>query len=118
MFVSYKWLEEYVDLDGILPRISPKKSREAELKWKASNIREKELKALSLDMSLEREQHPNADKLNKCLVDIGEEEPVQIICGAPNVDKGQNVLSPRLAQSFPAILKLKRQSCAAKSRMA
>ncbi len=42
-------------------------------------------------MLLEREQHPDADKLNKCLVDIGDEEPVQIICGAPNVGKGQKV---------------------------
>ena len=33
-----------------------------------------------------KEKHPDADKLNICQVDIGEEEPVQIVCGAPNVD--------------------------------
>ena len=34
-----------------------------------------------------KEKHPDADKLNICQVDIGEEEPVQIVCGAPNVDR-------------------------------
>lgn len=36
--------------------------------------------------------HPDADKLNICQVDLGEEEPVQIVCGAPNVDEGQHVI--------------------------
>lgn len=36
--------------------------------------------------------HPDADKLNICQVDLGEDEPVQIVCGAPNVDEGQYVI--------------------------
>ena len=43
------------------------------------------IKGVVIGHVLEREQHPNADKLSKCLVDIGGEEPVQIVCGAPNV---------------------------------
>jgi phenylalanyl-tRNA synthetase beta chain len=37
------------------------------------------------------EQHPNADRLRVCRVDLGEDEPSQIVCGAPNVAAGQTV---------------------------
>jgi len=40
---------------------------------------------------LEAEQHPNADRLRVCLVDIGGGSPQQIVCGAPNVAAGQTV---------------------------
>jgi phenylalanyl-tRNA synthetase beta chain len=40
---------------------------------------------------LEREKHPNADKLSVCVVDIGAEETVQIVCGASNVRAGIHV---------------------------
>jgi phenylalanyl-tRNA synthetase beta chain len=34
------------------------------------------------------EKHPNADKLSLCMVDVGKKEPVQVVCGAPNVKAG------------------------------
>jgi phenylalanyl-tRNA synthetase beta chain len=40
---------------------------------------------------LEAEQHPNADRLRVCVVDVGAEAPSQIVCGAPNVAAGQTV---------------------------
>ncbi|MCW2951484.1 MAG: phenylalanyl-tRNA synthetase, beta subunit [Conexibacter sp.] len=40
---------------------------------------------------LAAEQHPNADRLRVCRVDVGGEAPVQIVCGAPNVAAGQTV---------------------------
>ena len=40
---------------------------------------------------LERHKHPDADRLNVCLVDLGDGQPHQIVCGAPNVDAGQTV---------------------------
>lgn len=39
-----------------------------------------------------KEKHPNADKLSVCQVNIGNDEVVQIVCGAPNVDAGQKVV--------------------------
>ena len=40
---------------------------------------------------LAREQHPNADRLSVCRVDVGREEPLTIVCGAKNVAAGQTV---------------------------
>ena len=68
----------------------------------------KGLKGVVIGHVLECEQHPNADKLNKCLVDIGAEEPVQIICGAPNVDKGQKVAVATVGAVLPGNFKIKK----------
>ncbi len=40
---------------------------------------------------LQSEQHPNADRLSVCVVDVGRGEPQTIVCGAPNVAAGQTV---------------------------
>ena len=42
---------------------------------------------------LEAKQHPDADRLSVCRVDVGDGEPRQIVCGAPNVAAGQTVAS-------------------------
>ena len=47
------------------------------------------------------EQHPNADKLHVCTVDIGKEEPVQIVCGAPNVRAGVKVPCATIGAVLP-----------------
>jgi phenylalanyl-tRNA synthetase beta chain len=40
---------------------------------------------------LEADKHPEADRLSVCLVDVGDPQPRQIVCGAPNVAAGQTV---------------------------
>src|SRR5690606_20906201 len=49
------------------------------------------LKGVVVGHVLSCEQHSNADKLKVTTVDIGAAEPVQIVCGAPNVAAGQKV---------------------------
>ena len=51
-----------------------------------------DIKNLVVGFVKSKKKHPDADKLNVCLVDIGEDESVQIVCGAPNVDAGQYVI--------------------------
>ena len=41
---------------------------------------------------LEVNKHPNADRLKICITDIGEEEPVQIVCGGSNLYVGEYVV--------------------------
>ncbi|HSH48245.1 MAG TPA: phenylalanine--tRNA ligase subunit beta [Halomonas sp.] len=50
---------------------------------------------------LERVQHPDADKLSLCQVDDGSGEPVQVVCGAPNVATGQKVAFARVGAVLP-----------------
>lgn len=48
----------------------------------------------------EKSQHPDADKLNVCQVDVGESE-LKIVCGAPNVDAGQKVVVAKVGAWMP-----------------
>src|SRR5947208_16567988 len=50
--------------------------------------------------------HPDADRLSVCLVDVGESEPSQIVCGAPNVAAGQTVAVARPGALMPDGTKL------------
>lgn len=50
---------------------------------------------------LKKEKHPNADKLNICSVDVGE-ETLQIVCGASNIDVGQNVVVAKVGAVMPS----------------
>ncbi len=54
------------------------------------------------------EPHPDAAKLRVCRVDLGQGEPLQIICGAPNVAAGQRVPVATLGAVLPGGLKIKR----------
>jgi phenylalanyl-tRNA synthetase beta chain len=57
---------------------------------------------------LESERHPNADKLTLCQVDVGEGDPRQIVCGAPNVAAGQTVLVALPGANLPGDLKIRK----------
>ena len=50
---------------------------------------------------LEAEQHPNADRLRVCRVEVGEPAPATIVCGAPNVAAGQTVAVARPGARLP-----------------
>ncbi|SHN04575.1 YtpR family tRNA-binding protein [Gracilibacillus kekensis] len=51
--------------------------------------------------------HENADKLRVCHVDVGTTDQLQIVCGAPNVDKGQKVVVARVGAIMPSGLEIK-----------
>lgn len=108
MFVSYKWLQEYVDLTGVTADELAEKITKSGIEVEGVEVLNEGIKGVVIGHVLEREQHPNADKLNKCLVDVGEEQPVQIICGAPNVDKGQKVAVAKVGAVLPGNFKIKK----------
>ena len=57
---------------------------------------------------LEVADHPNADKLHVCKVDVGEGEPLQIVCGAPNVATGVKVPCAKVGAVLPGDFKIKK----------
>lgn len=108
MFVSTKWLNEYVDLSGVSPEELAKLITKAGIEVEGVNTLSEGIKNVVVGYVMEREQHPEADKLSKCTVDVGEEQPVQIICGAPNVAKGQKVIVAKVGAVLPGNFKIKK----------
>ncbi|UII55122.1 phenylalanine--tRNA ligase subunit beta [Cytobacillus spongiae] len=108
MFVSYKWLQDYIDLAGVTADELAEKITKSGIEVEGVEVLNEGIKGVVVGHVLECEQHPNADKLNKCLVDLGAEEPVQIICGAANVGKGQKVAVATVGAILPGNFKIKR----------
>ncbi|MGY4876775.1 phenylalanine--tRNA ligase subunit beta [Vreelandella aquamarina] len=57
---------------------------------------------------ISKDRHPDADKLNVCLVNDGSSEPVQVVCGAPNVAVGQKVPFAQVGGVLPGDFKIKK----------
>jgi len=94
MTISYNWLSEYLP-EAIEPeklsRILTSIGLEVESLERYQSIKGG-LEGLVIGEVLECEQHPNADKLKLTKVSIGSGDPLQIVCGAPNVAVGQKVV--------------------------
>lgn len=94
MKLSYKWLKEYVEFDKTpeeMDRILTDCGLEVEGIEKVQSIKGG-LEGIVIGEVMTCEQHPNADKLNKTTVNVGGENLLDIVCGAPNVAAGQKVL--------------------------
>ncbi len=94
MKISYNWLNQFIDLNRSVSETSDiltATGLEVESIDKFESIKGG-LAGLVLGEVLTCEKHPNADKLNLTTVDIGNDNPSKIVCGAPNVAKGQKVI--------------------------
>ncbi|XOB62671.1 phenylalanine--tRNA ligase subunit beta [Campylobacterota bacterium DY0563] len=89
MIITRNWLQEYVDISKISTDDICKTLNSIGLEVDSLELQRVPSKVV-VGKVLEKEKHPDADKLNICQVDIGG-ETVQIVCGAKNVDAGQFV---------------------------
>jgi len=89
MKVSYNWLLEYVDISCSVSELADKMTM-AGIEVEAIETAQTVPAGIVVGEILERNQHPNADKLSICRVFDGEKE-LQIVCGAPNCDAGKKV---------------------------
>ena len=93
MKISYNWLKQYIDTD-----LSPQEVSEilTNTRLEVEGLEEVQsvkggLEGVVIGEVLSCDLHPDADKLTVTTVNLGEGEPVQIVCGAPNVSAGQKV---------------------------
>ncbi len=102
MTISYTWLSEYLPVivePERLARILTSIGLEVESFEKYEEVKGG-LKGLVIGEVLSTEKHPNADKLTLTKVSVGNGEPLQIVCGAPNVEAGQKVIVAKVGTTI------------------
>lgn len=91
MKVSYQWLKEYLDID-VEPHELAEKIARTSVDINDVYSLSDGLKKIVVGDVITCEPHPDSDHLHICQVDVGEDEPIQIVCGAPNVAAGEKVI--------------------------
>ncbi|MFD1850102.1 phenylalanine--tRNA ligase subunit beta [Oceanobacillus bengalensis] len=107
MLVSYNWLKKYVDLGEITPEELADKITKSGIEVESVDFFAEKSTNVVVGYVASCEKHPDADKLNLCQVDVGE-ETLQIICGAPNVRQGQKVAVAKPGAKLPGGMKIKK----------
>ena len=99
MLLSVSWLKEFVPYEGTVEDLA---DRLTMLGLEAEGIIRpyEHLAPLVVGHVVECDQHPDADKLRVCRVDVGD-EVLDIVCGAPNVGKGQKVVVIKVGATLP-----------------
>ncbi len=87
MKFTLAWLKEHLDTDRPLSEIADKLTMIG-LEVERVEDKAKQLKPFIIGRVIEARPHPNADRLRVCMVDIGTDQPVQVVCGAPNARTG------------------------------
>ncbi len=108
MKLSLNWLSDHVDLGDKTPQ-----QILDDLTMSTAEVEGIEEFAGGLDgvvvgHVVEREKHPDADKLSRTRVDVGQGEALQIVCGAPNVAAGQKVAVVLPGATLPGGIKIKK----------
>jgi phenylalanyl-tRNA synthetase beta chain len=108
MRVSYNWLNEYVDIADLpaekVADLLTDIGHEVEGMDRQSTLPDE----LLVGEVLTAVPHPNADSLRVCTVNVGEPEPLQIVCGAPNARVGIKVAVATVGAVLPGDFKIKK----------
>lgn len=108
MKLPMSWLSDYTDIEGISPKEYADKLTMTGSKVEGVEYLGAELDKVVAGKVLSCEMHPDSDHLHVCMVDVGEEEPLQIVCGAPNVAEGQMVPVALNGAVLPGGVKIKK----------
>ena len=102
MLVSYNWLKQYTNVEDNASALAEKITRGG-IEVEGVEYLAEEISNVVVGYVVSKEKHPDAEKLNVCQVNVGEEENLQIVCGAPNVDAGQYVIVAKVGAKLPGI---------------
>ena len=102
MLVSYNWLKQYTNVEDNANVLAEKITRGG-IEVEGVEYLAEEISGVVIGYVVSKEKHPDAEKLNVCQVNVGEEENLQIVCGAPNVDAGQYVIVAKVGAKLPGI---------------
>jgi len=94
MKFTLSWLKDHLDTSASLDEIVETLTRIG-LEVEGVEDKAKALAPYKVAYVISAVQHPNADRLRVCMVDTGEGEPIQVVCGAPNARTGmKSVFAP------------------------
>jgi phenylalanyl-tRNA synthetase beta chain len=107
MKISENWLRSWVNpnisTDELVATLTM-----AGLEVDGTEVMGAELAGILVGKIVKAEQHPEADKLQICTVDVGADENLQIICGAPNAREGIKVVVATIGCVLPGDFKIKK----------
>lgn len=101
MKFTLSWLKDYLSTDATVAEISAKLN-EVGLEVEAIEDKAATLSPFVVANVISAEKHPNADKLRVCMVDIGDGNPIQVVCGAPNARGGMKAVFAAPGTTIPA----------------
>lgn len=107
MNLSMKWLNDYVKID-VPPREFAHRMTMSGSKVEGYEIEGEEISNVVVGKILSVEKHPDADKLVVCMIDVGKNEPIQIVTGASNVFAGALVPVALDGSVLPGGVKIKK----------
>ena len=101
MKFSLSWIKDHLDTDADVAAVAEKLTSIG-LEVEAVEDAGARLKDFVVGHVVSAENHPNADKLRLCLVDIADAAPIQVVCGAPNARAGMKAVFARPGIVIPA----------------
>ena len=104
--ISLNWCKDYIDLDGVNPH-----ELAVDITKFGVNVEkviDYNIKNLTVGKVIDCIPHPNSDHLHICQVDVGEEDTIQIVCGAPNVRKDLKVIVALPGAVLPGDFEIKK----------
>ncbi len=107
MLISVNWLRDFVDID-VGPEEVARELTMAGLEVEGINRPGAGLDQMVVGKILKIQPHPNAEKLVYCHVDVGQSEPVWIVCGATNMKEGDHVPTALVGSTLPGDVRIKK----------